>query len=202
MDNHQHPACAAMNSKTRRSKLWACLPLVSSLLLGAQSSAADNKGLGFVFEGDLEYGGDRVATVSYTDGSDQDVLAGQGVSLALGAHYRGDSPFSVRGTVGYKYVTTAASNADISLSRVVFEVLGNYAWPNGWWAGAGITHHTNIRFKGDGFGPDIDFDDATGPTIELGWRWIALSYTNLEYTTDFGGKVDASSVGLTLVSKF
>lgn len=172
------------------------------LMLFANACFAQDRGLHFLFEGDLEYGGDRVATVSFTDGSTQDVRAGQGVSLALGAHYRGDSPFSVRGTVGYKYVTTAASNADISMSRVVFEVLGNYAWPNGWWTGVGLTHHTNIKFKGDGFGPDVDFDDATGPTVELGWRWFALSYTNMKYKSEFGGDVDASSLGLTLVSKF
>jgi hypothetical protein len=173
-----------------------------AMMLFSAVSAAQDRGLGFVFEGDLEYGGDRVATVSYEDGSTQDVRAGQGVSLAVGAHYRGDSPISVRGTIGYKYVTTAASNADISLSRVVMEVLANYAWDNGWWVGVGVTHHTNVHFKGDGFGPDIDFDDATGPTVEVGWRWIALSYTKLDYTSEFGGTVDASSLGLTLVSKF
>jgi hypothetical protein len=191
-----------MGSRLKRPMRWLCVTCAPFALLLANVCSAEDRGLHFLFEGDLEYGGDRVATVSFTDGSSQDVRAGQGVSLAMGAHYRGDSPFSVRGTVGYKYVTTAASNADISMSRVVFEVLGNYAWSNGWWTGAGITHHTNVKFKGDGFGPDIDFDDATGPTVELGWRWFALSYTNLKYKGEFGGEVDASSLGLTLVSKF
>ncbi|HEU4653030.1 MAG TPA: hypothetical protein VFS47_03540 [Steroidobacteraceae bacterium] len=191
-----------MISHSRGIRFGVFSSVIPLMMLAANVCAAQDRGLGFVFEGDLEYGGDRVATVSYEDGSTQDVRAGQGLSLAVGAHYRGDSPFSIRGTVGYKYVTTAASNADINLSRVVFEVLGNYAWENGWWVGVGVTHHTNIHFKGDGFGPNIDFDDATGPTFELGWRWIALSYTKLDYTSEFGGTVDASSLGLTLVSKF
>lgn len=191
-----------MNAPFRIARQWLPSSVMLTTLLFSAVCAAQDRGLGFVFEGDLEYGGDRVATVSYEDGSTQDVRAGQGVSLAVGAHYRGDSPISLRGTLGYKYVTTAASNADISLSRVVMEVLANYAWDNGWWAGVGVTHHTNVRFKGDGFGPDVDFDDATGPTFELGWRWIALSYTKLDYTSEFGGTVDASSFGLTLVSKF
>jgi hypothetical protein len=177
----------------------------AALTAPSLSCAADRQeGFGFVMEADLEYGGDAIATVNFTDGSDQDIKAGQGVSVAMGAHYRSsaESPFSVRGTLGYKYTATAASNADINLGRVVFEVLGNYAWDNNWWVGAGVTRHSNIKLHGDGFGPNAAFDDATGPTVEVGWRWIALSYTQIEYTDEFGSDWDASSLGLTFTSKF
>lgn len=179
--------------------------LCSLLMLGClpQAHAENATGLGFVFEGDLEYGGDDIATLEFVDGSSQDIKTGQGVTLALGGHYRAaGSPFSMRGTIGYKYVTTKASNADISIGRTVFELVGNYLFANDWWVAAGLTHHSGIKFDGDGFAPDIDFKDATGPTLEVGWRWIALSYTNLEYKGKYGGEADASSVGLTLVSKF
>jgi len=180
----------------------ACSLLMATALPSAH--AAPSAGWGFVLEGDAEYGGDDIATVSFTDGSDQDIKAGQGVTLALGAHYRNsaESPFSVRGTVGYKFVTTAASNADINIGRTVFEVVGNYLWPTGWWAAAGLTHHSSIKFDGDGFTDDVKFDDATGPTFEVGWRWFALTYTKLDYTDPFGGEWDASSLGLTLTTKF
>lgn len=166
--------------------------------------AAVEGGWGVAFEADLEYGGDDIATITFVDGSDQDIKAGQGATLALGAHYRAsaESPFSIRGTVGYKYVTTAASNADISVGRTVLEVVGSYLWPTDWWVGAGITHHGSIKFDADGLGQDVAFDDATGPTVELGWRWIALSYTKLDYKSEFGGEVDASSIGLKVTSKF
>jgi len=175
-------------------------------MLGGWSQAqAENTGFGFVFEGDLEYGGDEIATLEFVDGSSQDVKTGQGITLALGGHYRADgSPFSVRGTVGYKYVTTKASNADISIGRTVLEVVGNYLFANDWWVAAGLTHHTGIKFDGDDFSPDIDFKATTGPTVEVGWRWIALSYTKLEYKPKHGteAEADASSFGLTLISKF
>jgi len=178
----------------------------SLLMLGCAANAhADplSSGLGFVFEADLEYGGDDLATISFIDGSSQDIMAGQGLTLALGGHYRAvGSPLSLRGTVGYKYVTTKATNADISVGRTVIEVVGNYLWPTDWWVGAGVTHHSSIKFDADGFGSDVSFDDATGPTVEVGWRWIALSYTQLEYQDRFGNDWDASSVGLTLTSKF
>lgn len=171
----------------------SCMPL---------AHAAEDE-LGFVFEADLEFGGDELATFSFEDGSTQDIKTGQGVTLALGGHYRrANSPFSLRGTVGYKYVTTKASNADVNIGRTVIEVVGNYLWDNGWWIGGGITLHSSIEFDADGFGPDLRFDDAIGPTIEAGWRWIALTYTKLDYKDEFGGKWDASSVGLKLTSKF
>ena len=173
--------------------MLSCMPLAH----------AENDGWGFVLEADLEYGGDDLITVDFTDGSSQEIKAGQGVTLALGGHYRPvDSPFSVRSTLGYKYVTTKASNADISIGRTVIELVGNYLWDNGWWIGGGITHHSSIKFDADGFGRDVSFDDATGPTLEAGWRWIALSYTMLDYKGEFGGEWDASSVGLKLTSKF
>lgn len=180
--------------------------LCSLLMLGGLSQAhadADNVGLGFAAEVDLEYGGDNIATVEFEDGDSQHIKTGSGITVGLGAHYRAaGSPFSVRGTVGYKYATTQASNADISVGRAVIEVVGNYLFVNDWWVGAGLTHHTAIKFRGDGFVDNIDFKDATGPTVEVGWRWIALSYTNLDYETKFGTEGDASSFGLTLTNKF
>ncbi len=181
---------------------WTCLALL--LATGITHAAGRAQGFGVAFECDLEYGGDDIATVEFTDGSGQHVKTAQGVTAAIGGQYRAsaDSPFSVRGTVGYKYVTTAASNADIHIGRVVYELVGGYVWDSGWRLGAGITHHSNIKFDADGFGQDVRFDDATGPTVELGWRWIALSYTQLDYTDEYGGNWDASSFGLTLISKF
>jgi hypothetical protein len=180
--------------------------LCSLLLVGGLSQAhadAYNVGLGFAAEVDFEYGGDNIATLEFEDGSGQHVKTGSGITVALGAHYRADeSPFSVRTTFGYKYQTTQASNADIDVGRFVIEAVGNYLFENDWWVGAGVTHHTGIKFDGDDFVDNIDFKDATGPTVEVGWRWFALSYTNLDYKGKFGGEADASSFGLTITSAF
>lgn len=160
--------------------------------------------LGFLAEGDIEYGGDDVVTVGFTDGSKQDIKAGQGGTIAVGGYFKPQesSPFSVRATVGYKFVTTAAKNADIRIDRMVYEVVGDYGWSNGWFAGAGLTAHSNIKFNADGFGPNLKFKDATGATAEVGWKWISLSYTSIEYKHEFGGKWDASNFGLALAWRF
>lgn len=188
----------------------ACICTLACALLGGLAgpavAAADDAGakFGFLVGADLEYGGDDIITLSFTDGSDQDIKAGQGATLAVGGYFkpRAASAFSVRGTVGYKFVTTAASNADIGIDRIVYELVGDYEWPSGFWVGAGLTQHTGIKLDGDGFGPDVDFDDATGITAELGWKWIGLTYTQIEYEDEFGGKWDADSVGLSFIWRF
>jgi hypothetical protein len=158
--------------------------------------------LGFVIAGAGEFGGDPVATVTYTDGTSQDVNSGQGVSLAVGAELRPshNSPLALRATVGYKYVTTMAENADITLTRIPLEVIGAYEFDGGFWAGAGVVHHTSVRFKADEL--TVPFESATGPTVRVGWRWVAASYTALTYQDEQENEYDASSFGLVFSHTF
>lgn len=186
-----------------------CLRALACAMLGALAGpavAADDSGakFGFLVGADLEYGGDDIITVSFTDGSDQDIKTGQGATLSVGGYFKPQesSGFSARATVGYKFVTTAASNADIGIDRIVYELVGDYEWANGFWVGAGLVQHTGVKLDGDGFGPDVDFDDATGITAELGWRWIGLTYTKIDYEDEFGGEWDADSVGLSFIWRF
>jgi hypothetical protein len=56
--------------------------------------------------------------------------------------------------------------------------------------------------NGDGYVPDVDFDDAVGGMVGFGWRWIGVSYTNIKYRGPFDGSVDASNGGITFAWKF
>jgi hypothetical protein len=169
---------------------------------GKNSTLHAASDFGFVGEFDAEFGGDEVASVLFTNGSDQGVDAGQGVTLAIGMHYRPagwDVDFS--GTLGYKFVTTAASNADIGITRSVFQVLATYDPADSWWIAAGPVWHNGVKFDADGYGANIDFGSATGLTVQAGWKWIGLTYTNMEYTEIYRGReinYDASAIGLTL----
>lgn len=168
----------------------------------APQGPAPTAGFGFVLEGVAEFGGDEVATVYFEDGDDQDVKTGQGVTAAVGGHYRtaGFSYWDFRATGGYKYVTTKADNADINISRLVWEVAADYVFPNKWWLGGGITHHSGIELDGDGYFEDVEFDDATGYTLEAGWSFIGVSYTGMDYKA-YGETVDASNFGVFLIWK-
>ncbi|HRN53469.1 MAG TPA: hypothetical protein PK788_08225 [Gemmatimonadaceae bacterium] len=152
---------------------------------------------GWVLEGGVEYGGEVLVTLLFDDGSEQEILAGQGGSVAFGVDYRSSRvpQLGLRATAGVKFTTNASSNADISFVRVPLEVVGSYHFAKDWRAGAGLAYHTGVRFDGDDFVPDVDFDPAAGATIELGWKAFALTYTAIEYTAN-GGSIDASSFGL------
>ncbi|MDB5970457.1 MAG: hypothetical protein JWQ90_2907 [Hydrocarboniphaga sp.] len=159
-------------------------------------------GLGFVLEGAGEFGGDHIATVTFTDDSDQTVDAGDGVTISGGAHFHTESNWDFRGTVGYKYVTTKANNADIYVDRIVLKAVADYFFNSKWYVGGGIVHHSGIKFHGDDLGPDLDFDDATGGTIEAGWSFVALTYTFMDYQDEFGNKYNANNIGILFIGRF
>lgn len=194
-----------------RSSLVAVAGLVLSLpgiaasqQLPPQPAPFRGPSFGFVLEAALEAGGDRVVETLFEDGTTQTMRAGQGGTVAIGGEIRPhwESPLALRATVGFKYVTTAATNVDITLTRVPIEVVGTYTLANDFRVGGGYVRHSAARFKGGGLGPDVDFEEAQGGTIELGWRWLALSYTMLNYTDEFGNRYDASSGGLSLLGTF
>lgn len=147
----------------------------------------------------FEYGGDILVTLIFDDGSEQDIRAGQGGTFSFGFEYRPPAlpQVGIRSTAGVKFTSNASDNASISFLRFPIEVVGSYHLPRDWRIGAGLSYHTGVNFNGDGFVPDVAFDPATGATVEIGWRWVALTYTAIEYKAN-GGSLDASSLGLSL----
>jgi len=179
--------------------LWA----LASTVQAAEPSDHGKRG-GFLAQVDLDFGGDDIATVYFEDDSSQDVKAGQGVALSVGGYFRPieNSSFELQGSLGYKYVTTQADNADIHVSRTLLQLEALYRWPNGFYLGAGLMEHMNPKLSGDGFFEDVEFDDATGFNAELGWKWIGVHYTNITYQNDFVEDVDASCVGVRFTWRF
>jgi hypothetical protein len=160
--------------------------------------------VGAVLEAGVEYGGDNVAEVFYTNGTTQNIKAGQGLAVGAGLHYQpAASPFDLAATIGYKYMRTAAYNTNLGIDRVTFKLIGTYALPNRFWLAAGPVWHTGTKFNGDGFAPDIKFDDAFGGTVGFGWRWIGAYYTSIRYRSSLlVDSIDGSNVGVLFTWKF
>ena len=167
-----------------------------------KGQAADRAG--FALQFDADFGGDRLLTVNFEDGDDQDIDAGQGIALSFGGWFRpmAESNFTIHALLGYKYVTTAATNADITVTRTVAQLNGLYRFPNGFYMGGGLMMHFGPELDGDDYFYDIQFDDAPGFTAELGYRWVGLHYTKMKYKTDFFDDVDASHIGLRITYEF
>ena len=129
----------------------AWLPLSAA----AQSSAVVAKPrIGLVLDGGADWGGDEVARVYFEDDSSQSIDAGRGLSAAIGFYVQPLPEWSVRATVGYKYESTRASDADIYLERVPVDVIASWHFADGFRVGAGATWHTAIKFHGDDIAPD------------------------------------------------
>lgn len=152
----------------------------------------------------LEFGGDEVAKVFFTNGDDQSVDAGQGGSVhgGLEVSVPGAEAIRLRGTIGYKYVTTAASNANITLTRIPLHASLNYVIKDAVRLGLGIAAHQNIKFKGGGFIQDFDIKSTSGPMFEVAYEWFGVSYTSMNYKDDLGVTYDASSIGFTFYGTF
>lgn len=193
-------------------KTYVVTALLGAVMVavGSQAGAQDTKssGLGprggFLAQADADFGGDEVATVVFEDDSSQDLTAGQGLAVSLGGYFRPieSSPFELQASVGYKFSTTAASNSDMGMQRTLLQLEALYRWPNGFYLGGGVMHHMSPKLDGDGFFPNINFDDATGFNMEIGWKWIALHYSDLSYTSDQFEDVDASHIGARFTWRF
>src|SRR5690349_15707030 len=181
-------------------KRYLCAALLAASLGAVAPARAQDLGKrgGLLMNLDLDFGGDDLATVSFDDGDSQDVKAGQGIGFGVGGWVRpvDTVPFELQAFLGYKYVTTAASNADIKVTRTTLNLNAVYRFENGFYVGGGLVRHMSPKLDGDGFFEDIEFDDATGFNAEIGWKWIALHFTDLDYESDLYQTADAGSIGL------
>lgn len=167
------------------------------------AKARPGDGLGWVARASYEIGGDDVAKVVFTNGSTKSITAGDGLSVAVGGHYRvPESRFDFSALVGYKLNQVVATNATFDLSRTTFELRADAYLTDDIWVSAGPVLHRNIKADMSGFAPNISFDDANGFAFRIGWKVIALTHTQMTYRDQFGFTYDASTTGIELIGKF
>jgi len=182
----------------------ALLAALSVSAVTAVQAADTGKRGGFLAQMDLDFGGDDVATLEFTDGDSQDVKAGQGLGVGIGGWFRpaASVPFELHALIGYKVVFTAAENADIMMTRSTLQLSGVYRFVNNWYVGAGYVQHMSPELDGDGFFEDFEWDNASGFNAEVGWKWVSLHYTKIEYSSPGYEDVDGSNFGIRLTYRF
>jgi hypothetical protein len=154
----------------------------------------------FLLKGGMELGGDEVAEIYFTNGETKSVKAGAGFSIAVGGQFQIPSidKLLFHTTVGYKYENAPAENADIRLTRVPIHFTANYMVTKKLRLGAGLATHRAIRFKADGIEEDIRFASATGPTFEVAYHGVGLTYTAMTYKDQNKYAYSANAIGLFL----
>jgi hypothetical protein len=167
----------------------------------ANSASASNKPApksALLLGGALELGGDAIAVVSFQDGSTQKVNAGQGGTFFAGGEWNlgKEAQWAIRATLGIKYVTTKATNANITLTRIPIRLTGLRQLGKKWWIAAGAVTHQSIRFNAGGIGQDQQFTGTLSPTFELGYSAVSFVFTPMTYKDEAGASYKAGSAGL------
>lgn len=189
-----------------RSVRAAVAALLLAAPLAAQTPATPAKAepapwkFGWVLDMTFEFGGDEVAEVIFTNGDKQSLTAGNGGTFSAGMEFHPSAmpKLGVRTLVGWKFSTSAAENVNIMFTRFPIEAVASYALTPDWRIGAGVTHHANINLDFDGLAPNVAFDPATGGTLEVGWKWAAVTFTAMNYKAEDGTTFDASAIGISV----
>ncbi|MBX2914427.1 MAG: hypothetical protein KF856_04035 [Cyclobacteriaceae bacterium] len=173
--------------------------LAVSLVTTFAQTESNYRPVRFLISGALEFGGDELQRVLFTNGDTQSVNAGQGGSIAIGAQiqFPKADKFLIRGSIGYKYLTTQADNVHIRLTRVPMQLTANFMAAPKLRLGAGIVTHTGVKFNSGGLGGDMTYTSNTGPVFEIAYYGIGLSFTALNYTDQNNETYSANAFGIT-----
>ncbi|MGH8279951.1 MAG: hypothetical protein ACRETQ_10380 [Gammaproteobacteria bacterium] len=142
-------------------------------------------------------GGDKLAVVSFNDGSSESLYAGDSGYIDAGVIQDfGDPHWSIMGTLGYAYISVNASNATVSFSHLPLEVGGLYNFGNSH-VGFGVRYDVDPRLDLGGFGANQNFNNSLGWFAEYRWWLFGLRYTNITYRSS-QGNVNGNNWGVFL----
>ncbi|WP_108126435.1 hypothetical protein [Saccharospirillum mangrovi] len=141
------------------------------LLLTPMLAWADDWSVTPVLGIDAQFGGDTIETIVYTDNTEQDLLAGNGLVFVGGVLV--DLPLDntqLHTSLGFKYSTSAATNVDVNKIAWPLEVGLRYTLDNGLFAEAGAVKHLAASYtsSGAGFNRDDEYDTSIGLNLKAG----------------------------------
>jgi hypothetical protein len=182
---------------TTRKKVLALLVTVAAAL----PLAAEAMEVHPVIVAGADFGGDKIVTVTFTNGDTSSIKAGDGLYLGLGASVLNDDRrIEFLGTINYKYTSISADNGDVTWTRVPLDALGFYRWEK-FRLGAGVTYHMSPKIHGSGAASSLNVtvDNALGEVVQgdllLGKVNIGLRYTHITYKNS-SGSAKGDSAGI------
>lgn len=188
------------------------LPASAVALLLAVSMGAYAEGLRPIVGMGFQGGGEKLLTVYFTDGSDEDIKANGGVSFSAGVSYDLSSQYLVQSLIGYQSDTANAENGDVAWSSFPWET-SLLARLDRFLVGGGIIFQLNPELTSSGvvsLGQDLNFDNAMGTQLQAAWTTepnngrefqIGLHYQMIDFKYE-GTTFDGDTLGLFLRYKF
>ena len=152
------------------------------------------------WEAGLAYGGDTIGSILFVSGNEEEIKAGDGFSFGGGVVQRINDRFGIKYTVAYRISFSQASNADVVKTVLPIDIVPYYRLGDHKF-GLGLSMHLSPTVDWDWLAPEMEFDDATGVTLEYAFRRFGFSYTDMDY--ELGPLTyDASHFSFKFTSKF
>ena len=126
--------------------------VLAGFALVSTSFAAE--GLRPVFGMGVTGGGEKLATVVYTNGSTQSVKSGGLLHLFGGLEYEAAS-FAILGNVGYHVDDTNASNGSVKFARMPVELLAFWKANDAWRFGGGVRKAGSAKISSSGAASNV-----------------------------------------------
>ena len=169
----------------------------------AQTAAPEAKQMRFLVGMGLTFGGDKLATASYSNGDDVDIRAGQMIELNTGIDYRVTPEFSFQATIGYHTDRAGAKNGDLRFTRYPMELLAYYQLNQQWRIGGGARYVSSPKLSSSGaaYIGNYEFKNALSAVAEaeymMGQHWgFKVRLVSEKFEEKFSGeKVDANHIG-------
>lgn len=171
---------------------------------GAWAQGADRAVRGQVGLG-ITGGGDKLATVQWSNGDATNINAGSQIDLRGGVDVRlGDTPFTVQASVAWFVQRANGTNGSVTFERFPLELMGTWRVADAFRLGAGVRRAGNGKLEGRGAASNIGsatFKSKLGAVVEGEWLFgglygLALRAVSEEYEAPNGEKADGSHVGL------
>jgi len=175
------------------------LPIISIALLVSSSISQAEK---LFLQAGLHFGGDKLASVTFTDGTTETMHAGGMISFSAGLISEIEEGLELRASIGIKFDTITASNGDMDFTRypinaMVFkkgELLN---------VGIGATYHLSPSFQATGpltGNITYDFDNALGFVVEVDYplnekSYLGIKATAIDYTLG-SATINGNSLGV------
>lgn len=153
----------------------------------------------------LTVGGDKLATVRYTDGTSETDRAGELIQFTGGAEYQVTPEFAVQASLNFHAAGIGAKNGGTKFYRYPVEAFGYYAINKEWRIGAGVRYVPGTSYSGSGAASGIgkiNFDSTVSGILEVEYLTsprgsVKLRYVKESFTlTDSKTKVDGSHLGI------
>lgn len=164
--------------------LIAVAALAAGSAAHAQSGQRDFR---FALDLGITGGGDKLATVTFSDGTTESVRAGGLVQFGAGFLWQpSGGPVALQATFNYHVDDVSARNGSLTFSRYPLEVIGYYTGVPNFRFGAGPRFVFNPELRSDfpGNNSTITFEDTLGAVVEAGYRPVGQLWVNLRFTAE------------------